>query len=588
MYHQESLSSIDFIVVDNNPRSSQGRTTKSFCEGVGVRYIDMPEPKGTSQTRNRVFQESFGKYTMCLDPHVFLAPSAIEHLLTYYTQNPDTRDLIQGPLVYDGYGNLSTHFDDVFRSEMHGTWGRDERASRPISLQKMLWRWSEAEKKPVQKAESLAWDNARQSPFEIDGQGLGLFTCKTDAWLGFNENFRGFGGEEMYIHEKYRRAGLKTVCLPTLLWWHRFARPSGVPYPLNAWNKVRNYVLGHLENELPLDRVYKHFVLGINDDGTPTRKGPDGRPLGGSVPKHEWDSLVEDPLRELPKNLMAPEKDKPKKGCGSCDKDDKNPPQSLDERYEYASKSPSDLNEHCEKLKELASQSSVVVDFSMRPEISTTALLAGQPGQLISVTAKANRIHHDLKKVKGKCDFKSVTGDSLSTDIPDNDLLFIDTVHTADHFYKELKKHAPRCRRWIVRHDTNIYGERGEDGQPGLMPALRRFLSEHPEWSVVYHAPNNYGLTVISRHKDDKPKLPSKIRMAANFMKALADHTITGARSTPEDEYKKRLAQCTVCEYRVDSNCSICGCILAEKAKWNEQECPIGKWKQEVKIEIDE
>ena len=38
--------------------------------------------------------------------------------------------------------------------------------------------------------------------------------------------FREFGGEEWYIHEKYRQAGAKCLCLPFLRWQHRFADPA--------------------------------------------------------------------------------------------------------------------------------------------------------------------------------------------------------------------------------------------------------------------------------------------------------------------------------------------------------------------------
>ena len=54
-------------------------------------------------------------------------------------------------------------------------------------------------------------------PFAVPAQGMGLFSCRREAWLGFNPNFRGFGGEEFYIHEKYRQAGRRTVCLPLTL-----------------------------------------------------------------------------------------------------------------------------------------------------------------------------------------------------------------------------------------------------------------------------------------------------------------------------------------------------------------------------------
>ena len=80
-------------------------------------------------------------------------------------------------------------------------------------------------------------------PFEIPMQGLGLFFVRKAAWLKFNKHARGFGGEEGYIHEKYRKNGHKTLCLPFLKWLHRFGRPDGVKYPLTLNNKLRNYIL---------------------------------------------------------------------------------------------------------------------------------------------------------------------------------------------------------------------------------------------------------------------------------------------------------------------------------------------------------
>jgi hypothetical protein len=70
-------------------------------------------------------------------------------------------------------------------------------------------------------------------------QGLGVFSCRKAAWLGFNPAFRGFGGEEGYIHEKFRQAGARTLCLPFLRWGHRFGRPAGVPYPVLLNDKVK-------------------------------------------------------------------------------------------------------------------------------------------------------------------------------------------------------------------------------------------------------------------------------------------------------------------------------------------------------------
>lgn len=97
-------------------------------------------------------------------------------------------------------------------------------------------------------------------PFEIGMQGLGIFTCRRDAWLGFNPRFRGFGGEEFYIHEKFRQAGRTCWCLPWLRWLHRFGRPQGVPYALSVEDRIWNYLVGWSELGLPLDSIYEHFL----------------------------------------------------------------------------------------------------------------------------------------------------------------------------------------------------------------------------------------------------------------------------------------------------------------------------------------
>ena len=96
-------------------------------------------------------------------------------------------------------------------------------------------------------------------PFEIPMQGLGLFSCRKDAWPGFNPAFRGFGGEEGYIHEKFRQTGARTLCLPFLRWLHRFQRPLGVPYPLNWEDRIRNYLAGFGELGLPTTEMEEHF-----------------------------------------------------------------------------------------------------------------------------------------------------------------------------------------------------------------------------------------------------------------------------------------------------------------------------------------
>lgn len=82
------------------------------------------------------------------------------------------------------------------------------------------------------------------APFEIEMQGLGLFTCRKQVWPGLHPMFRGFGGEEGYLHEKFRRSGGRVLCLPFLRWTHRSRRSRSVSYRMNWEDRIRNYLLG--------------------------------------------------------------------------------------------------------------------------------------------------------------------------------------------------------------------------------------------------------------------------------------------------------------------------------------------------------
>lgn len=230
--NQDIWDDLDLLIIDNNPESAQGKATKSFCEKTRhIRYIPYTEKKSTT-VRNEIFKNAEGEFCMSIDCHVLFEPNTIKKLIKYFEENSDTKDLFHGPMYYDIINGHDpcTHMDPVWRDHMYGTWGYDERGNNP-----------------------------ENPPFEIPMHGLGIFTCKTDQWLGFNENFIGFGGEEGYIHKKYEKAGRKTWCLPFLRWLHRFDRPAGVKYPLVLEHRIKNYINGHRELGLPYDEIINHF-----------------------------------------------------------------------------------------------------------------------------------------------------------------------------------------------------------------------------------------------------------------------------------------------------------------------------------------
>lgn len=225
----QDLEQTELLVIDNYGCED----TKNLVEGwLKGRYIRATDVVGTAAPRDLVFREAHGKAVLCCDCHVLFVPGAIARLKQFYREHPDCQDLLQGPLLYDDGQLIATHLDPQWRAQMWGTWGSDPRGQDPNG-----------------------------EPFEIPMQGLGAFSCRKAAWLGFHPEFRGFGGEEGYIHEKFRQAGRRCLCLPWLRWMHRFSTASsGVMYAVTVEDKLRNYVLGHAELGLDLAPVLRHFA----------------------------------------------------------------------------------------------------------------------------------------------------------------------------------------------------------------------------------------------------------------------------------------------------------------------------------------
>ncbi len=234
--HPEIAAQLEILIVDNHPEGPAAAALERLAGAVeGARYLAFADHQGTA-VRDVVFRYARAPIVLCLDSHVLLPPGSLRRLVEYLERRPDCGDLLQGPLLYDDHRTLSTHFDPIWSEGMFGVWATDERGLDPDL-----------------------------PPFEIPMQGLGLFACRRQAWPGLNPRFRGFGGEEGYLHEKFRRRGARTLCLPFLRWLHRFERPGGIRFP-NVWEeRIRNYLIGHHELGLATIALESHFREFLGD-----------------------------------------------------------------------------------------------------------------------------------------------------------------------------------------------------------------------------------------------------------------------------------------------------------------------------------
>jgi predicted O-methyltransferase YrrM len=145
------------------------------------------------------------------------------------------------------------------------------------------------------------------------------------------------------------------------------------------------------------------------------------------------------------------------------------------------------------------------VELGVRYGTSTIALLAARPASLFSVDIQAFETHPLLWELaqSENIPFKLTIIDDLLIEIPDCDLLFIDTLHTYTQLSKELALHAHRSTKYIVFHDIVSFGERNEDpadtAGPGLLPAIMEFLQHNPQWKIASFYFNNNGLLILER-----------------------------------------------------------------------------------------
>ena len=229
LFHPEVADRVDILLLDNNPHGPAAPALRDLQDTIPhLRYLPISHIRGTA-VRDLVFREARTEWVLCVDCHVLLAPGSLARFLEYADAHPRSRDLLQGPLLYNDIHTVRTHMDPVWNG-LFGVWGSDPRGQDPDS-----------------------------PPFEITMHGLGLFGCRKDAWLGFNPRMRGHGGEEGYIHKKYRAAGHRALCLPFLRWTHRFDRPAGQPYPAPAKDRIRNYLMGWDETGTSTEDALAYF-----------------------------------------------------------------------------------------------------------------------------------------------------------------------------------------------------------------------------------------------------------------------------------------------------------------------------------------
>jgi hypothetical protein len=238
------LARSEFVVIDNSetthkdgveqPNKYATELQKQMRGAPGMRYVRAAGPSSSSLYRDRLFKEARGKYVVCFDPHVFFPPGSIESLVSHFEANPETSDLIVGPLLSGMSGSITATHQKLYDSEP-GSTPKDAKIYNGVVCrgnQLAVWGIDDRGKDPA------------APPFEVFHQGMGAFACRREAWPGWPSSFYGFGGCETYMMEAFRSRGAKVLCLPGFRWIHSFFEPDGKPYSPKLFDRVRNYLVG--------------------------------------------------------------------------------------------------------------------------------------------------------------------------------------------------------------------------------------------------------------------------------------------------------------------------------------------------------
>lgn len=187
LLHAGFQDQVEILVVDNDP-SQEVREVCEYFSRPMLRYIEAGEIKGVNYPRSVGADNARGQWLMMLDSHVLMEPGSYTTILNRIKKDCyPPRSLVHcgvsfgAPAVWGSYRlTLETNF-----------WGTWHYLVRPEAKQ----------------------------PYPIAATGNWAFITRLEDWRfcgGFNEAFRGYGGDEIYLQLKFWRAGGQVLLDPLL------------------------------------------------------------------------------------------------------------------------------------------------------------------------------------------------------------------------------------------------------------------------------------------------------------------------------------------------------------------------------------
>lgn len=169
------------------------------------------------------------------------------------------------------------------------------------------------------------------------------------------------------------------------------------------------------------------------------------------------------------------------------------------DRFEEIKRNSSDINEHTETIFNITKGCNTAVSLQIGKGDAAFSLLLGCHLHISVDPNPSEDTINFLNDYFGKKSIVIRQNTCEPIDIDNFDVLMVDSIHTAKNVEKELKAHAHKVNKFIIFHDTFLYGEVGDDGGEGIKKPIYEFLSNNQEWKIIHEANNNNGLIILAK-----------------------------------------------------------------------------------------
>lgn len=554
---------IEVLVVDDSPEGSKHTTEvikllgKYKESGLNVLYkkrdAAYPSP---ALTKGEVFDHATGDVVLVTDCHVRFGKDALSKTLGFFQKNNNMNAIVSGPMIHTSgawYLNhefipqekYHDHMEPIWRGMMFGIWAADTRSTIRSN-----------------------------PPFTVPAQGCGVFACLKKFWVGFNKDFRGFGGEEFYLQRKFAAHNGLVLCLPWLRWLHRFGRPEGVQFPNLIYDRVRNYVIGHHELGLEVNDIYDHFVNlapELTDDELRLHliqeHSQDAKDIMrmdrvalDKVHKmmkmnlDEWNYLLDDPINHLSPLHRAKPRSIPglKVPEGTVTKSS---------MIEFLSGSVRAIEPHFPEMLKVASKVDSVVEFTKLRE--STPIWCSGNAAVTTFTTEPDTLLEMLHSLVGdQLRIRYGVSELDMNSIEETDLLYLDLQKKTGKLLQAVfDKFLPSVKKYVMIRGTAEFGGHAEGSQgkkvqaPGMWIPIKKALDANTLF-VVSHRNHYSGMTLFGTSAVERP---------------FYEQHLVPPGYGPGSELKKLLSSIGI---NSKPNCS-CNAFAAKMDRWGVDGCYI-------------